>query len=186
MRISWRVWAFLIVSCLISGSVNAEKIANPSYETWNKLGVGSSSTLKSMTDAMGNTTEGETTTTLVEKSAEKVVVEIKASMTMAGQKMDLPAQKIEYPAQIDKEPAGTNPATAAPVDAKVTEESVTVPAGTFKCKVVESSTEANGMTTKSKSWTSDEVPGSLVKSETVTEGAMASKTTMELAKIEKK
>jgi hypothetical protein len=52
------------------------------------------------------------------------------------------------------------------------EDTIDVAGTSVKCKTVESTVEAEGMTTKSKTWTSKDVPGMLAKTESVTEGKM--------------
>jgi protein-tyrosine-phosphatase len=168
---------------VLCGSAMAEQIANPVYDAWKKAGKGASVTTLTKSEAMGTTSESETKTTVVEVTDEKATLEIKMTATVAGQKMDMPASKIDVPAKVDSATQTTTP--AADPKATQTEEKVTVPAGTFNCKVQVVENEANGMKTKSKIYLSDEVPGGLVKSESTTEGAMASKAVTELTKIEK-
>lgn len=62
---------------------------------------------------------------------------------------------------------------------------MTVPAGTFNCKVQTLLSDAGGTKSTSKIYLSDEVPGGVVKSESTIEGAMASKSVTELVNIEK-
>lgn len=156
---------------LACGSAFAEQIDNPQYTAWAKFKPGTSVTTQMQSDMGGSKTEIETTMTLVEINADKAVVENKSTMNMAGQKMDMPAQKTDVPAKIDK-PA-TPPGGEAPkADVKESSEDVDVAGKKVTCKVVEAKTTANGMNMQSKTWTSDEVPGHLVKSETTSDGAM--------------
>ena len=111
------------------------------------------------------------------------------SMEAAGQKMDMPAQKMEIPKAVPAAPpADPNaPKMDAPkADTKTSEESVTVAAGTFKTKLTESTMDVAGSKTTSKVWTSDDVPGGMVKMEATTDGAMKSTTKSELKAFDKK
>jgi hypothetical protein len=96
---------------------------------------------------------------------EKAVVEQKSSMTMAGNKMDMPATKTDVPAKIEK-PAAVAAGDMPKADVKESTEEVDVAGTKYKCKVVESKAE----TMQSKTWTCAEVPGQLVKSETTMGG----------------
>ena len=175
---------------LVCGSVRAEQKENPEYKLWAKYKPGTSTTLATSSDTAGQTSKMETKTTLSEVADDKVVVEVVTSMEAAGQKMDMPAQKIEIKKMVDV-PAAT---PEAPKDqpnmpkpeTKTSEESVTVGAGTFKTKLTESTTTMEGNKMMSKVWTSDEVPGSVVKMESTTDGAMKSTTKMELKAFDKK
>ena len=132
-----------------------QQVDNPQYKSWAKFKPGTAVTMK--TDAAGTTIE--TTTTLVEVTPEKVVVESK--MKMAGMEgMDMPATKMDIPAKVAQAAGGT--ATGpAPV---TKDEEVEVAGKKYKTKV----TETKSGDTVSKTWTSDEVPGMMVKMESGT------------------
>ncbi len=183
MRMSLR--AMLVAGLLLtaaSWAFAADTIDNPQYTSWAKFKVGTSVTLKTESDMGGMNSQMETTMTLLELTPDKAVVETKMSMNAAGHQMDMPARKMDIPAKIEK-PAptlnGATPATEpAKVDAKQSTEEIDVAGKKIKCKVVEATTVTNGMTTKSKSWTSEEVPGGLVKMEATMEGPAKGTTKM--------
>jgi hypothetical protein len=157
----------------------AEQIDNPSYKAWAKFKPGTTVTLKGENDMAGNKTESEMTTTLVELTPEKAVVEMKMSMVMAGSKTDMPASKSDVPAKIEK--VAADPAATPKADVKESSETIDIAGKKIKCKVTESKSDANGMNTVSKAWTSDEVPGGLAKSETTMSGAMAGTSKMSIS-----
>jgi len=173
---------------MICAAARAED--NPAYAQWAKFKPGTSTTITMNSEAAGQTSKMETKATLVEVTPEKVVVESVTSMEAGGQKMDMPAQKMEIKKAMDPAPAvdaeTQKQIDAAKASAKTTDESVTVAGGTFKAKCTETTTEANGMKSVSKVWTSDEVPGGMVKMEATTSGAMASTTKGELKTFDKK
>ncbi len=142
----------------------AEQIDNPTYKNWSKFKPGTSVTVAMESDVGGSKTIMETTTTLVEVNADKCVTESKMSMTVGGNKMDMPANKTDVMAKIDKPAAATAPASMP--DVKTSTEDVDVAGKKVKCTVTEAKSSNNGMDTSSKTWTSDEVPGMMVKSET--------------------
>jgi hypothetical protein len=171
--------------CLMGSVSLAEKIANPEYELWSKFKAGAMSKVEGKTVAAGQESKQTITTKLLEITPEKAVVEVTMEMEVAGQKMPMPAQKRDVPAKIDNA-AIQNPAEApnAPKpEMKESEETVTVAGKTLKCKVVETTSEQNGMKVVAKAWTSAEVPGQLVKTETKTTGPVESTTTMSLVEF---
>jgi hypothetical protein len=174
---------------LICSTVRAGQVENPAYKEWAKYKPGTSITIATTSDAGGQTSKVETKTTLKEVSDDKVVLETAMSMDAGGQKMDMPAQTTEVKKMMDEMPAMPNAQTQtadAKANTKTTDESVTTAAGTFKAKCTEATMEANGSKTTSKTWTSDEVPGGMVKMEATTDGPMKSTTKSELKAFEKK
>ena len=107
--------------------------------------------------------------TLVAKTADKATIETETTMmgNTTKTKADIPLNP-------------TGKAAAAQNTAKMGSETITVAGKTFKCKTAEVQSDANGMKITTKSWIADEVPGGLVKSESVSTGAMSSKTSMVL------
>lgn len=158
---------------------------NPMYDSWARHGVGTSVTQKGVTEMMGNKSEMEVTTTLLEKSPEKVVLETKTSMVAAGQKIDAGSTKVEIlatapvadPGQHQQHAEGAKPET------KESEESVAVAGKQYQAKVTETTMKQGEMTIWSKSWTSPEVPGMVLKTVSKTDGQMQSETTMELTDV---
>jgi hypothetical protein len=153
----------------------AEKIDNPLYKHWSQFKPGTTATVKTESDMAGNKSQMENTTTLVSIDADKAVVETKMSMVVGGNKMDMPANKMEVLAKIDKVDTA---ATGKKPDMKESTEDVDVAGTKVSCKVVEMTNEANGMKTVSKTWTSDKVPGMMVKMESTMDGAMKGTTKM--------
>ena len=186
-----RILAMFVSVCfvmMVCATARAED--NPAYAQWAKFKPGTSTTVSMTSEAAGQTSKMETKSTLAEVTPDKVVIDVVTSMEAGGQKMDMPAQKQEIKKAMDPSPAvdaeTQKQIDAAKASAKTTDESVTVAAGTFKAKCTESTTEANGMKSVSKVWTSDEVPGGMVKMEATTSGAVASTTKGELKAFDKK
>jgi hypothetical protein len=149
---------------------------NPAYKSWASHKPGTMIKMKMDTEAAGNKTSTEMTQTLVDVSPEKVTVEMKSTINVAGQKIEAPATKQEILAAL---PAGSK-VEAPKTDAKETEESVKVGDKSYKCKVVENTSKVNDMTSTSKSWVCPEVPGMMVKMESKTEGKFSSSSKGEL------
>jgi hypothetical protein len=181
MKTLWTMaWAITL------GSVSLTAIAdeNPLYKSWARHNIGTSITTKTVSESMGQKTEMAIVMTLLEKSEERVVVETKMSMTVAGNTMDLPAQSMDIPATAPEVPAADedNPDVPKP-EIKESSETIKIAGKEYKAKLTESTTVIGGMKVRSKSWTSDEVPGMMLKTETIVEGEGASESTMELTKI---
>jgi len=178
-------FAFVLMALLtVSAALAADLVDNPAYGVWSKFKVGTEMKFKQMSEVANMKTESEITYKLVELTTEKLTVEMGGSSMVAGNKMELPATKMEYPAKIENAKVDPKMAEMVKADAKTSEEQVTVPAGTFKCRVIESKVAQQGTEVTSKVWASDEVPGGLVKMVTLMTVPMKSETTMEL--VEKK
>jgi hypothetical protein len=185
MRRSLSLLVSLVSLALIS-SARADQVDNPAYKSWASQKPGTSISLSTSTTANSQTVKMETKTTLSAVADDKVTVSIDSTMDMNGQKMPIPTQSRDLKKTID-----TN-ATQSPMDitpdilAKASEESVTVPAGTFKAKVIDINFSQQGANFKGKMWFTNDVPGGIVKSEITSDGAVKSETKMELTAIDKK
>lgn len=180
--VSTRIAFVFVCAFAFVAVARAEQIDNPAYKKWSAYKPGTWVKHKTTADMAGQKTENEMTTKLVEVTPDKAVIEIAMSMTVGGQKMDMPAQKQEVPAKIEKPAA---PAADAPkADVKEGEEEVTVAGKTFKCKTTETTMKQGNNTTKSKVWMSDDVPQGMVKMQSSTEGDMKMSSNMELVAFE--
>jgi hypothetical protein len=162
-----------------------EQIDNPQYKQWSAFKPGTWVKFHQTVEAAGQKTEMDTTTKLIEISPDKAVLESTMSMTVAGNKMDMPAQKQEVPAKTAK-PANTGDVKLSDVKADVKEgtEELTVGGKTFKCKTWESTSKTGNDTVWTKTWTSDEIPAGTVRMHAKSDGQAKSATTMELVGFE--
>ncbi len=156
-----------------------DKATNPVYDSWAKVGVGTVVKLDQTTDAMGTRATMEMTQTLTEITPEAVKVEMKMTMVVAGNKTDLPAKTVTIAAK----PAEAGDPSTKPAE---TTEDVVVDGKTYSCKVTTKSMQKNGMTINAKTWACTDVPGTIVKSEATTTGAVASTSSMILTGIDAK
>jgi len=174
---------FLTALLLLAAPARAEdapktkKIANPEYASWSKFKVGAYAELTSVSEAMGQKTTTKMTHKLVELTEEKAVVE--TSMSSEG----IPAEYAPKPTRRDvpKEivvpvappaPEGDQPKP----EVKEGEETIDVAGTQVKCKTIESTVKASGMTTTTKVWTSSDVPGMTAKMTSRTEGKVGETT----------
>jgi hypothetical protein len=185
-RFSSSVAAFAFaMSFALVGAVRADDTMsdNPAYQSWAKFKPGTVVKYSTDANAGGNASSMEITQTLKGVDADKATIEVKMSMVMAGNKTDLPATTHEIPAKIKK----GDPGAAQTADAPKTEtstEDVQAAGKTYSCKKTTITSDANGMTTKATTWTCDDVPGTMVKMESESTGAMSMSTKMMLTDFE--
>jgi len=176
MRIAALFAVALILPCF------AAKIDNPEYQSWSKFGVGSMVEYTVQSEAAGTKTESTMTVTMVEKTDDKIVLETKTKMVVAGNEMTMPAQKRDVPAKVDQ-PEQQAQDGPKPEEGK---EDVEAAGKTLSCKTTTTVTESNGMKTTAKIWQCDDVPGGMVKMTAKTEGSVSSQTEQNLTKMEAK
>lgn len=165
-----------------------EKIDNPEFTSWSKFKKGTSTTLK-MTASSGDTkTESTITTTLLEVGEDKLVVETTSVSKFNGMEFKGPAMKrdvtktIELPKGVKKEDfKGEKP----PGTYEEGTETVKVGGTEVKTKWYKFKAEVEGNKTESKMWTSEEVPGMMVKMEATTTGKISNTVKMELTEFKK-
>lgn len=179
----------LLAACVLAAAPTAgfaaEKIDNPEFKSWSAYKAGASVTYKTVSAFGPTSTESTITNKLVEAGADKLVIEMTTVTKVGGMEIKSPPVKRDVPKQIDL-PAGKKPDAVGKPDGAFEEgaEEVKI-AGTavktkwFKFKV-EKPVQSSGQI-----WTSDDVPGQLVKMVTKIEGQVAGSTTMELVEIKK-
>lgn len=149
---------------------------------WLKYGEGSWVELQistKMTKPVASESEMTTKRTLLKKG-DKLKFKLETKMTKPAA-MEMPAQETEEDAKIAGG-SGTGGTGGAKELGKGDEE-LDVAGKKVKCKWVETEYEMNGKKTTTKSWTSDEVPGGVVKSVTKNEDM---ESTMVVTGFEKK
>jgi hypothetical protein len=171
-----------MVACvgMLASAAFAEQVDNPQYQSWSKFKPGTTVTMKSdsVMKVQGNEMKNASTITtkLLDISPTEATVE--TTMLANGQESKLPPQKI--PAKTEK---AAVPADAPKADMKEGTDKVEIAGKTYNAKTVETTSDANGMKTTSKTWMSDEVPGGMLKMESNSTGSMESKTTMTLVEV---
>jgi hypothetical protein len=144
----------------------AETVDNPQYKQWAPFPVGTTLTRRMTTDSAKS--EGMTVTTFVfkitEKTADAVVVESEATTEYHGGRVDKnPSVTNRYPRRVAL-PDGIQKEDWGKPNEKAEEEAVTVLGKTYKARKTTSkgSTDAGQLT--QEVWSSDDMPGGLVKS----------------------
>ena len=157
---------------------------SPLYASWAKLKPGSSITLSVEMMAMGQDVKTQVLQKLTEVAPEQLIVE--TTMTSPGRTVG--PTKVAIKAKVPKDEADRTrlPPGMKGQTKELADETVEAGGKSYKCKVTEFVGELQGGTTKGKIWSSDEVPGGMVRTEMTTEGKMASTITSKLVAIDLK
>jgi hypothetical protein len=174
--------AFML--CSLAGVARAEMIDNPLYKHWAQFKPGTWVTVKQTSEMAGQKSITESTTKVLEVTAEQVVLEVSGKMEAQGQKIDMPARKDPVLAKIPKPEAVATPQEVkdAPKP-KEGEDTVTTAGKPIKCKTLEITFDANGQKGTTKTWMNEEIPGQMIKMETK---SAAMSVILELVAFEKK
>ena len=158
--------ALLGVVSLATSVARADRVPNPAYEGWKPFKVGSWVKHSQETKADGATTTMTTITTLVELTATKAVVETRTELMAGGERTVLEPVRQEHASAI-QDPSGpaVDPEGAILSKPKEGAESLRVGDKTYACKTSEYTFRLDDETIRNKAWTSEKVPGGLVKSE---------------------
>lgn len=186
MRREFR-WITLCFAVALARIARADDtIDNPAYLDWAHYNPGTSVTYSTDSNTMGNTSAIATTTTLTDLTADKATVSVATSMLVNGKNVDLPPQSQDIPAKVKKPSASTG---MQPADAPKTEtgtQDVQAAGKTYSCTKTTVTTNQNAICNVTTTWTSDQVPGGIVKMESDTSGAMTSTTKMMLTGLASK
>jgi hypothetical protein len=174
---------------LAAGAAFAEDtMPNSEFTNWSKFKKGTSVTIKTTTTAGGVTSETLSTSTLVEVGADKVVVEYVSVTKSGGTEVKLPAATRDIPKTIPvvkNVKKDVDPNAPKEVSGEDGTETLKVLGQEFKTKWRKNKVEVAGITTVSKVWMCDDVPGMMVKMESTSTGAFASTLKIELIEFKK-
>jgi hypothetical protein len=157
--------AFAVCTSILA----ADLVDNPRYLAWAKYKAGTNVKMDMDTAAGGQNMKSAMTTTLKEVTPEKVVLEMKTSMTVPG--MAAPMDNVmtmTEPAKIEPgkiKPTNPEQMPNCKVVGKGTED-VKIGGKSYNCDWYEVEMEQQGMKITSKLWTSNDLPDKMVKNET--------------------
>lgn len=165
------LFAAAVLSCTLFGYPLAIADENPAFASWAQYNVGTSVTQKQSRVSLEKITENEMVCTLLEKSDEKLIVELRPSTFVDGNKIDLPVRKIEIFAQTTQ-PANKTPKTdTSEIEKKESEETITVGDQEYLAQVVSETTRTVDQSViRTTTWEHPDVPGLLLKMVTTVEG----------------
>jgi hypothetical protein len=175
-----------ILALVVVGAVSrAEPMENPEFASWSKFKPGTSLTMKTVSQLKDIKSEVKVTTKLVEVGAEKLVLEMESISVLNGMEFKAPAMKRDVPKTVDV-PKTPEQAVAKPGKPEGTTEegteTVKVSGTEVKTKWFKYKSKANGVEVDGQTWTSDEIPGGMVKMLT---NAGETKMTMEVVEFKK-
>ncbi|HVP12839.1 MAG TPA: hypothetical protein VMV94_16820 [Phycisphaerae bacterium] len=165
-----------------------DKVDSPIYKHWAKFKPGAYSELRTERTAKDVKAEISTMTILREVTPEKIVIVVRAVTLSKEGEITIPPKRQEFPAKVEKADAdkmgdpkkGDKIDDAEVLDVKQSEDEIKFGDEKIKCKLLETKSKQGEQTTTTKAWTSDEVPGQIVKMEVTLEGPaeMTSKTSL--------
>lgn len=178
----------LIVVLVLSVNVALaqEAVDSPEFANWSRFPKGTSITYQVNTMAAGMKTDTKITTRLVEVGKEKLILETSSAVNINGMEFQTPPMEREVTKTL-KLPEGVTPEQFAKGVPSGTYEEGTetlkVAGKSLKTQWFRFKTEGNGVTTESKVWKCDDVPGMMVKMEATVGGPAPVSTKMELVEF---
>lgn len=154
---------------------------NKGYRAWKNFPIGTHVTYQSSTQVGAEATVTRITHKLVGLTSEKAIVETSAVVTARGR------ERKQAPVSAEIPRTGKPEAETGPKPEKLDEgtESLTVAGRSFTARFTKTRVVTEGTTIETTAWTSDEVPGGLVKLVAKMTGRREGRTTMELVAVGK-
>lgn len=177
----------IIASTLFSAPAWADSIDNPTYASWAKMKKGTVVTLKQSSEFAGQRSESTSISTLVELTADVATIELVNVIKAGDMEIKTPPTKVEVK-KLSELPPGKKKEDYAKPEGVVDQgtETVTVDGVDYKTKWHSIKLKSGDTDIESKSWTSDDVPGLIVKMESKSKTmGMSSTSTMILVSIKK-
>jgi hypothetical protein len=158
-----------------ASACRADPVPNPEYAHWVKFKVGTVLITHTVTLLNGRiANETDTTTKLVSKAADKLVVQIQLNIAVLGHRPQAgQVTTQDIPATVEN---SVNAPVISPDDAKKKPERLRVNGTVYKAHEVDTDVTAIGVTIHAKTWWCDDVPGGVVKMDSTTEGQAATET----------
>jgi hypothetical protein len=164
----------VVLAVVLSSFVQARE--GREYKAWASCKPGTWIKTRMEVERGGDVAVAEMTTSLVEVTKEKVVLEQSGKMTSRGKTVEIPAQKVE-PGPKDVEGGKL---------LKQGDEELEVDGKKLKCHFEETEVEDKGVKSLYKVWRNSTVPGGMVRTEIRPAGAPAATTRIMTLQWEKK
>ena len=161
---------------VVSLALAPQDTVSPEYTQWSKHKPGTSVTMSMVSEVAGQKSETVTKTTLKSVADAELVLETTMTMMIADQKIEQPPMERKVPKMLPKVEVPKETSTDPKPKIEEGQEELEIAGKKLKCKRMKTTTEVAGSTMVSTMWTTDDVPGGLVKMETSMSGAMESKT----------
>jgi hypothetical protein len=175
----------VLVALAVAPNGVAEQVESPLYASWARHKVGTAVTLRSVTEAGAGAGKAETTTTyrLVELDDKKAVVEMVVVSNATGKEVKNAPQRLEIRRLFPLLPGVKKEDVGKPSGAIAKgEETISVAGKEYKAQWYDSKGRTEAGESIARTWISDEVPGTMLKSIIRVPKAKAT-TTMELVEI---
>jgi hypothetical protein len=186
-----RTAAAVALFALAATADGQDTFENPEYTSWAKFKPGTSLTVKVTSTVGGKSNETVITNTLVSVAADKLVLETAVTDKAGGKEVIHPGQKRDVPKTVPilpgfKKEDLPGPGRKPPGTVEEGTETLKVGGTEYKAKWYRiKQTVPGGGEIEGKTWMSDEVPGSVLKSETSVKGSMPVGTKMEVVAVKK-
>ena len=182
-----RMFFVLTLVIGLSATAKAESIENPVYTSWSKYKPGTVLTMKSTSEFGGQKNISTMISALKEITADTISIKLVVVISAGGMEIKTPPQKIEVKKMTELPPGKTKADYDKPegvLDQGT--ETVKIDGVDYKSKWTKMKIDSNGTVTESKAWTSADIPGMVVKSESksIIMG-MTSTSTMEVMSVKK-
>lgn len=166
MNAAFRILAFIASLTILTQGVSGQTtIDNPVYKNWNKFPVGTSVSYRSTTTSEGFRNVQEYTLELKAKGPDRITIEKRLSVIDSnGIRMNYPAMTSENPRQYKLSKGATPPSEQNQPGLKGEgEEELEIIDRKIKTRWFKATTKVEAGEMDTQSWSSDEVPGGLVK-----------------------
>ncbi len=178
--------AALVLAAATAPAQDKKKVDNQEYANWSKFKPGTTATLKMTTESTGMKTGSTVISKLIEVKDDKLVLEMDTETELMGKPFKAPAMKRDVTKTVEVDAKAADLAKAGKPEGTFEEGTETLKVGgtEVKTKWYKYKSKLEGLgETSGQMWTSDEVPGMLVK---MTSKADTFSMTMELVEFTKK
>lgn len=159
----------IAVFTLVAATTVARADDNPEYTNWAKFKPGTTAKLKMSNEFGGNKTATTIVTKLLEVKDDKLVLEMETETEVMGKPFKVPAQKREVKKTIEVKDGQPKPGVKPEGTTEEGTETVKVSGNDVKSKWYKFKTKTPQGEVTGQMWTSEDVPGMVVKMTSKTE-----------------
>jgi len=152
------------LSMVLGATAEAEYVDHPIYKSWAQFKPGTVTTTKSVTIQEGKRIDAIITHKLVERTDEKVVIEMIFANDATGKMEENSAQKLTYNRKFPLFPGVKREEIGKPMGVlEDGEETLKIGAKEYKTHWYDTKAKVEAGDILTRAWMSDEVPGQLIK-----------------------
>jgi len=178
-----RTFAILFLGLALSSAQSlAQKLESPVYKSWSQFPVGTEITIRSITEAKGQSIQTTTTINLIKITDDAITLESVTVSNATGFEIEEPPQTYKV-GRYFRPRGGSNPGRSKnPTDEG--EEEIEIAGSVYRATWYDTEGKTEAGPSYGRNWYSDEVPGRLLKS-VIRVPAADKTTTVELIEIKK-